>query len=253
MSATKFCIITTARSGSNALVSLLRLMPNTICHGEIFSHTGVWLAAKPPLEVTRSVSERDLHPLAFLRDVEHQTLRHADRCGFKLFIGHNRTVLKHMIRSVEYRIVLLSRQNSLAQFASREVAKASGLWHSHRKTAARAAPPTIRFDKSEFDQFARGVRWQYKKLQRKLKAHRHPFFPLEYHQLKNASTIDALGEFVGGPGAGALSLLIPSIPEVKQATAAIHERFSNPDDVVAAMRELGHEDWLVEEDQHSHV
>lgn len=249
----KFCIITTARCGSNALVSLLRLMPDTICHGEIFSHTGVWLTGKPSQELARTVTERDVDPLAFLRDVEDETLRHAKRCGFKLFIGHNRVVLKHVIRSVDYRVVLLSRQNSLAQFASREVARVSGRWQSHRKPAERSAAPTVRFDKSEFDRFAKGIRWQYKRLKRKLKAHAHPFFSLEYNQLKHPGTIDALGEFVGGADVGALSLLIPSIPEVKQGTAAIHERFSNPDDVVASMREIGHEDWLVEEDQHSHV
>lgn len=253
MNATKFCIITTARCGSNALVSLLRLMPNTICHGEIFSHTGVWLAGKPSADLTRSVSERDLDALAFLRAVEDDTLRRAALCGFKLFIGHNRSVLKHVIRSVEYRIVLLSRQNSLAQFASRQVARASGLWQSSRNPPQRASTPTIRFDKAEFDHFATGVRWQYKKVKSKLEANGHPYFPLEYKQLKNGRTIDALGEFVGGAGASALSLLIPSIPEVKQSTVAITERFSNPEDVVAAMRELGHEDWLVEEDQHSHV
>jgi LPS sulfotransferase NodH len=253
MSNTKFCIITTARSGSNALVSLLSLMPDTICHGELFSHTGVWLARKPPLDLPRSVSERNLDPLAFLRLVEDETSRHAALCGFKLFIGQNRVVLNHVIRSVEYRVVLLSRQNSLAQFASLQVARASGLWQSRRKPAQRAAAPAIRFEMAEFDKFARSLRWQYKKVKTRLEARQHPYFPLEYKQLKNAAVIDALGEFMGGAGAGPLSQLIPSIPEVKQGPVAITERFSNPEEVVAAMRELGHEDWLVEEDQHSHV
>jgi hypothetical protein len=48
-------------------------------------------------------------------------------------------------------------------------------------------------------------------------------------------------------------LLIPSIPEVKQGPVAVTERFTNPEDVVAAMRELGHEDWLIEEEQRSHA
>jgi hypothetical protein len=87
-----------------------------------------------------------------------------------------------------------------------------------------------------------------------LEARGHEYFPLEYKQLKNARIIDALGEFLGGTGAGPLSRLLPSIPEVKQGPVAITERFTNPEDVVAAMRELGHEHWLVEEeDQHSHV
>ena len=253
MSSTKFCIITTARSGSNALVSLLSLMPDTICHGEIFSHTGVWLARKSPLDLTRSVSERDRDPLAFLSAVENETWKHAALCGFKLFIGQNRTVLKHVIRSAEYRAVVLSRQNSLAQFASLKVARASGQWQSRRNPAQQAATPAIHFDQAEFVKFANGVRWSYKKVKARLEANGHPYFPLEYKQLTDARAIDALGEFIGGRDAGRLSRFMSSIPEVKQGPVAITERFSNPDDVVAAMRELGHEDWLVEENQRSHV
>lgn len=253
MSPTKFCIITTARSGSNALVSLLRLVPDTICHGEIYSHTGVWLANKPSLDLSRSIAERDADPLGFLRAVEDETSRHAALCGFKLFIGQNRSVLKHIIRSLDYRVVVLKRENSLAQFASLQAARASGRWQSRRSSAERVAVPAIHFDKAEFERFAKGLRWQFKKLRIRLEANRHPYFPLEYRQLKNGPVIDALGEFIGSPDAGPLSRLFPLIPEVKQGPATVTERFSNPDDVVAAMRELGHEDWLTEEDQHSHV
>jgi|SRR5688572_1331014 len=253
MTSGKFCIITTARSGSNALVSLLDLMPNTICHGELFSPTGVWITRKMALNVTRSVAERDLDPLAFLAALEDETLRHAGLCGFKLFLGHSRLVMKHVLASKEYRIVLLSRQNKLAQFASLQVARASGLWQSRRDPAERGTTPTVRFDKAGFERFARGIHWQYKWVRSKLEAHGHPYFPFEYKQLKDGQTIDALGRFLNGAGAEPLSRFISSIPEVKQGPVAITERFSNPDDVVAAMRELGHEDWLAEEDQRSHV
>jgi len=41
--------------------------------------------------------------------------------------------------------------------------------------------------------------------------------------------------------------LIRSIPQMKQNTARILDRFSNPEEVVAAMREMDREDWLLEE------
>jgi LPS sulfotransferase NodH len=248
----KFCILTTERCGSNALVSLLRLVPDTICHGELFSKTGVWPALEPALDIHRSVAHREENPLAFLDEVERHTFKLARTFGFKLFIGHSGPVLLHVITSGEYHVILLSRANTLAQFASLAVAEASGTWHS-RRSPSQQPHSAVRFDKETFEVFVRRIDRLYTLVRKRLETHQPPNFAIEYRDIKNARTIDSLGAFLGMDRGTSLSALVPSIPHVKQGSPVITERFSNPEDVVAAMRELGHEDWLIEEEQPSRV
>ena len=252
MKTRKFCILTTARSGSNALVSLLRLVPDTICHGELFSISGVWSALRPDLEIPWSVDTRNQNPLVFLADVERRTLALAGTCGFKLFIEHNRRVRRHVFASGEYSIIWLSRANKLAQFASLAVAESSGVWHSRQQPSPQAAQ-TAHFDLEGLNAFLEKAERQDAIVKRGLDRHRTPCFALEYRDIKNGRVVDELGAFLGVDPGVSLSALIPSIPHVKQGSSAIIERFSNPEDVVSAMRAMGHEDWLMEEDLHSHV
>lgn len=252
MKTRKFCIITTARCGSNALVSLLRLVPDTICHGELFNKSGIWTAPRPALDLPHSVADRDRDPVGFLRDIESETLKRAGTFGFKLFVAHGPVVRGHVMSAGEYRIILLSRPNRLAQYSSLAVAQASGIWHT-RRTRSADAPATVRFDRAAFDAYMHRIDHASAIVRAELEIHGPPSFAIEYQDIKNDRVLDALADFLGMDRGGALTGAIGSIPHIKRSPSVIIDRFSNPEDVVAAMREIGHEDWLNEEGQPTHV
>ncbi len=243
MKTRKFCILTTARYGSNALVSLLRLSPNTICHGELFNKSGIWTAAQPGLNLPHSVEARDADPVGFLHDIEQETFKHARMFGFKLFLTHSKTVRAHVISSGDYKIILLSRPNRLAQFASLAAAQQAGIWHT-RRTGSQESTPAVLFDKEEFIAYRDRLDGRYEMVKAELAATGQPYFPLEYQNIKSAPTIRALADFLGMNDESALVFQIDRIPNVRQGRPVVVDRFSNSDDVVAAMRGLGSESWL---------
>jgi LPS sulfotransferase NodH len=252
MRARKFCILTTARCGSNALVSLLRMAPDTICHGELFNKSGIWTAPQPNLDLPHSVADRDRDPVGFLRDIARETFKHAATFGFKLFMAHGPVVRTHVMSSGEYRMILLSRTNRLAQYSSFAIAQASGIWHT-RKAPSGDTGATITFDRAAFGAYMERIDRAMANARAQIEKHGPPCFALEYRDIKSERALDALSDFLGMDRKGPLSGLVDSIPHVKRSPSVIIDRFSNPDDVVAAMRDLGHEEWLKDESEPLHV
>jgi len=252
MTSVKFCILTTARCGSNALVSLLRLAPDTICHGELFNKSGIWTAPQPNLDLPHSVADRDRDPVGFLHEIERETFKHAATFGFKLFVTHGPVVRTHLMSSGEYRMILLSRTNRLAQYSSFVIAQSSGIWHP-RKAISGNAPATVTFDRAAFDAYMQRIDQGMANVRAELNQHGPPCFELEYRDIKNGQALDALADFLSMDRAVSLTGIVGGIPHVRRSPAVIVDRFSNPEDVVAAMRHIGHEDWLKDEVEHQHV
>jgi LPS sulfotransferase NodH len=247
MNSGRFCVVTAARSGSTMLCSLLDHLPEVVCHGELFGPEGIfWLNKRLGLELPYTLSDRNTDPIGFLSGIERLTFEHATTFGFKLFIGHNRLVLRHVLSSDDYRIVLLSRRNKLAQFSSLRIAQQSNVWHTHRNEPG-ASGQSVLFDKGHFVAFVEGVTRRYETAMATLEAGGRPYFALDYHDIKNEQVIARLLNAIDVHSDSSVGEAIGRIAFFKQNPSNILERFSNPKDVIAAMRELEHEDWLKDE------
>ncbi|MCU0500644.1 MAG: hypothetical protein MUC51_02550 [Anaerolineae bacterium] len=121
-----FVVVCDARSGSGYLCSCLERHPELACHDELFNPNCV--GSFSGVEPFGRAPETD--PLAYLQNVRRRT--RAASCarlvGFKLHFRHHPAVLEHLLADLGERIILLSRRDKLAQWASYQLAKATSQW-----------------------------------------------------------------------------------------------------------------------------
>jgi LPS sulfotransferase NodH len=239
----KFCLLATQRTGSTYVRELLDSVPGVTFHGEIFN----------PQDLTRrivnlgfSMGDRERDPLAFLAEVERLGLGNAPVFGFHLMIGYHPTVLEHVLSSEDYGPILLSRQNKLAQYSSFVIAMTSGAWVA-RRDIVNGPQAKILFDPNAFAEFIAKDCRKYDVVLARLRMSGRKYQSLEYAQIRDHTQIAALLAFMGVEPDRSISDLIDRNPYVRQNTPRIIDRFSNPETVLSAMREMGHEDWLGQE------
>ncbi len=242
MSKKKFCLLATERTGSNFFRELLSSLPRTAFFGEAFNPV---FLPKRILDLGFSQVDRDRDPLGFLSRIESASGVSGSLFGFKLMIGHNPLILNHVLSSEDYRFIIMSRANKLAQYSSLAIANASGHWHVHRGDAA-SPETTVPFDPEAFARFITRDSINYDKVLSRLRARTEPYCHLEYTASRSADRVGALLDFVGVDPGCSISDLIDRNPCVRQNTPRIIDRFSNPDFVLATMRRMGREDWLTE-------
>ena len=126
-----FAIISEARTGSTVLSHKLGLLEGVGCHGEIFHpdkiHSG--------LEGHPDISVRQQDPVGFLHtmmNLAYEQKGQSPLMGFKLFFDHNQ-VIKNFLIDQKIPIILLERDNKLAQYSSLKIARKTGKWHSKQK------------------------------------------------------------------------------------------------------------------------
>lgn len=246
MNGTRFCVLSNARSGSTALCALLRQHPDVICHREIFSKKKIFTSTSPALNLPHTVEDRDRDPLGFLSELERRSLEHRPVFGFKLLFAQQEVALQHVLASEDYRIVMLSRDNTLAQYSSLLIAQATGVWHRSKHQPASEAV-RVEFEPDRFRRFSAGVRQLQSDAESELRRRNREWFAVEYKEIADPGKAWAMFEFLGLEPTGQAARCVRTMPQVKQNTPRILDRFSNPDDVAAAMREIGCEAWLDEE------
>lgn len=248
MKVRKFCLIATERTGSSFLRQVLQRFPKVACHSELFnSRPGPDCVHQKYVDLTLTaaeMAERDADPLRFLSRVEQQSLERAEMCGFKLMISHQPTVLEHVLSSDEYKVIVISRENRLAQYSSEAIARKTDIWG--RVTVSQGSPQVqIIFDKAEFKKYCEKLSSSYDLVTHRLEDTNRAF-SLKYHQILDERAIEELLSFLGVDPDRSIGELLGRASLVKQNTSNILDRFSNPDDAIAAMREMGREDWLQE-------
>ena len=238
----KFCLLATERTGSNFFRELLSSLPKSAFFGEAFNPV---FLPKRIVKLGFSLVDRDRDPLGFLAKIESTPMAPGSFFGFKLMVGHNPLILNHVLSSADYRFIVMSRANKLAQYSSFAIAKATGRWHSHR--GEDASPETkVPFDPDTFAKFVWRDSINYNNVLSRLRARTEPFCHLEYTASRTAEQIAAVIEFVGVDPGCPISEVIARNPCVRQNTPRIIDRFTNPESVLATMRRMGREDWLTE-------
>jgi len=245
----KFVIVTLPRSGSYNLVSLLNSAPDIVCHGEIFKRDVVELR---PLHLEKmgmvheDVVKRDAKPGAFLQRLRGLNARKI--FGFKMFPEHATRVAHlggHVLRNPGWRKVFLQR-NPIESYASLLRAKQTNVWTV--RTAAKAPPSRetlherVTFSPQTFDEHLQLTDW-FDSVRAGIEAvPDNPVLTVDYERISDRSALPELLRFLGS--AGDAESLISDFD--RQFTAALHEGFTNWDDLVRHAHERGHASMLAE-------
>jgi len=236
----KFCLLATPRTGSHYLRTLLGGLPDVAFYGELFNPNGDYVTAQG-----FSMKDRDRDPLAFLAEIERKGFERSKIFGFKLMIGQSKLVVDHVLSSDDYQVILLSRENKLAQYSSFIIARTSGVWFVHR---GQPKGPEIKvvFDPKDFASFmAQDCRY-YETVLARIQNESRPWLHLEYGRMQDQDQVTALLNFMSIESLSSIADLVERNRSVRQNTPRIVDRFTNPETVLSAMRQMGREDWLTE-------
>jgi hypothetical protein len=240
----RFVIITQPRSGSYYFQSLLDSADDIVCHGEIFKESKIelstWQLRKLGL-AREEITTRDQEPFIFLSKVRNLTPYKI--FGFKAFIDHiqKRPGLKNnILASPDWKKIFLVR-NPLSTYASLRRAQSSGKWVlKNGLNNPDSEDLQVLFEKEGFSKhFAMYQRFINHHDACNLKQKENCFL-LEYHQLQNEDTLNKILQFVGS-SANASTL---QSEYKKQYEGQLSDSFSNFDELLLFLREIGHEDLV---------
>lgn len=235
------CLVAEPRSGSNLLASLLDSHPAIAFHFELFNPDAVYLAARlrPALEARHggelAPARRDRRPHGWLKRVL-KTTEAADPAarvvGFKLFAGQCDPVLRHQCRAPEIAVIRLTRRNRLAQYASLKSALASQRWTDRDGPAIEEK---VHFEREDFLRYTTVLDAQARQVDAWLGLKRRclvTYEDLTESPERREATLARILEHLGlevTPLTSGLS---------RQDSRPTLERFDNPGDAIAALKEL---------------
>ena len=188
-----FVIVSSARSGSNLLVSYLRQVGGAACFGEIFRgefpHKPGWDKLAHRLELPDSARELHRSDLtAFWELVLTQGLRRRRWLGAKIFYYHREdNALWSRFEAPDHRVLHLWRDSTFDQYVSRLLAVESGEW----KAGAGSAEPRVTFDRDDYLAYREGIRAGLERTRGRFGGSGR-FVDIEYRQLLDRSFVQEL-------------------------------------------------------------
>lgn len=235
----RYVLLSTPRSGSSHLVRALEAHPHVACLGEIFNTNGGAmrrLGIKSKQTMHQAVHE----PLAYLEEVMSAWAHRPDArpvFGFKMMLHHDPRVIDHIVSDTSWRVILLRRDDTLAQWSSLQIAKVTGEWGSKKKKARAQAgleePQTrIEFKAKTFEMYGKKLDSRYGGLKQRLAS--HAVFEVSTEAIDQRR--DEMLAFLGVDPA--LAAPPPGAGE-RQNSNSLEERFTNYDEVLRYAREHG--------------
>lgn len=143
---THFVLVSTARTGSNMVVSALAHHPNVVCFNELFNQEILWgyepgtTAGVDPrlralMERPDLAAMRDREPDRFLDAIYGHCYAEAiSAVGFKLFYYHERNIFAseklwpRIALDSDLKVIHLRRRDLLAAYYSQKIAERTGQW-----------------------------------------------------------------------------------------------------------------------------
>ena len=188
-----FVIVSSARSGSNLLVSYLRQVHEAACFGEIFRgefpDKPGWDKLAKRLDLPASA--RELHrsdPTAFWELVLAQGLRRRRWLGAKIFYYHREdNALWSRFEAADHRVLHLWRDSTFDQYVSRLLAVETGEW----KAGDGSAEPRVAFDRDDYLRYRDGIRDGLERTRERF-GRSERFVDIEYRQLTDHRFVEDL-------------------------------------------------------------
>lgn len=188
-----FVIVSSARSGSNLLVSYLRQVADAACFGEIFRGE---FPTKPGWEQlvhrldlpeeARTLHRSDL--TAFWELVLSRGLRRRRWLGAKVFYYHREAdPLWTRFEAADHRVLHLWRDSTFDQYISRLLAVESGEW----KAGDGSAEPRVTFDRDDYLAYRAGIRRGLERTRERFGGSER-FVDIEYRQLTDHEFVQGL-------------------------------------------------------------
>ncbi len=241
----RFVILAAQRTGSYMLASALDAIDGVTCYGELFRKRGKGVEADYAILQKLggefdSVAARHQRHAEFLDAVFAHT--EAGLAGFKLMLRQAPAVQEAVLGSPDYRKIVLDRPNVLALYSSHLIAKQTGIGFMRRGEKTVAAK--VEFDSAEFRGFWRRYRRKYEQLGMQLAdGERDDVIRVEYLDLLQGRAFARVLAFLGIDAEPDISSYLGT---QKRNRSEIVQRFSNPEDVIDALRGLDRAEWLNE-------
>lgn len=236
---TKFVLLSSARSGTTAVMTSLR------AHPDVFNHHAIFSKNLSGMLHTRFKKSHDMgvlgaDPDALLDAVLAFTPRQP--CvGFKMWYRQNPAICGRILADPSIKKIILERKNKLALASSRQLARASGTWHirednqSGKSGKVKALAP---FDAAFFKRVARQEKEMFAMYRDQA---RGDVFDMAYTQLGD-DCIAQLYAFLG------LAPHTIELPNRKLHSSDTLSRFE-PDArvrILRALEAMGHPEWVTE-------
>jgi LPS sulfotransferase NodH len=227
-----FVIVSSARSGSNLLVSYFRQVRSAACFGEImrsdFPNKPGWDKLVKRLDMPAGSAALHAQDLTvWWETVLAQGLRERRWLGAKAFYYHRPDdTIWERFDAPDHRIVHLWRDATFDQYVSRAPAVSSGQWKAANGVAGETATPLVDFDPADYLRYREqlladitATRTRYGGSER--------YLEIEYRQLSDGAHMIGLMETLFGERV--------ELQEARQRQRgrAKLEYLSNPDDAVA--------------------
>ena len=188
-----FVIVSSARSGSNLLVSYLRQVSQAACFGEILrgevpSKPG-WDKLAGRLDLPESARELHRSDLtAFWELVLSRGLRRRRWVGAKVFYYHREeNAVWSRFEAPDHRVLHLWRDSTFDQYVSRLLAVESGEW----KAGDGSAELRVVFDRDDYLRYRDGIRAGMERTRARFGGSER-FVDLEYRQLTDHAFVEGL-------------------------------------------------------------
>jgi len=204
MSATRFVLLASPRTGTNLLNRNVNQLPGVRLHGEVFNPGFIGFSDEHHARFgtrRKNVAERDIDPLALLQRIWDD--EGADAVGFHLFPGHDPNVLATVLDDSSVRKITL-RRSLFQSYVSLRIAEAEDLWIiTADQPLARERDPNgvqVRFDTEDFERYETRLRHYWQRIFSLLSGSGQASLDLFYSTINKVETINQIAEFLGVPG-----------------------------------------------------
>lgn len=206
----RFVVFAEARTGSTRFCDLLRSHPSIFCDEELFHSDEIQTYGKVGRENDAwnergtgvgwdgwTIASRDQDPAGFISTRMTRASREpfVEAYGFKLMRYQSRAAIDTVLADASYRVILLTRRDKLAQFASLQTARQTGCWKFYEGTERRAT--RVHFQLGTFLKYAYRSHRAYGRLRRQLKTNGHHILEVTYEDSLLPETVGQVLDFLG--------------------------------------------------------
>lgn len=180
----KFVVLTTPRSGSNMLCTLLNSHPEILCHHEIFNESGIKYALhlRDTSFSIGTVDERDRDAVSFVSRVWQHSAGY--QCvGFKVNNYQNEPVLRNLLGDRTVQKIVLQRRNQVKAYVSWLIAFQLKQWEVYEGQPLSKPRPKVNVNVKRLMENIRGADAFYQDVIESLNASRQAYLKLIYEEL----------------------------------------------------------------------
>lgn len=192
---TKFIILAAARTGSTYLVTSLASHPQICCYSEIFNpyiKDYERALAEAGLPYEEDVCPQTLLEKLFARYEKDENIRFV---GFKLLMLQSRRARKYVLGNPDYKIIVLEREDKLAQYSSFKLVDRTGRWAAYDKKDIKE--DKIDFSFVGFMKFRRRQQELYARTYKEIKDTGRPFLRVTYEDMTRGGGLRKVLEYLG--------------------------------------------------------